>query len=301
MLVIVAVAAAAVYYPIAVRAIRRATWEGRVSKGMALARQREEAKEDAYDARFSGVNSDRGPGVALSFDDWEVDGWHRFFTRHDIRRLNARVTFYISHPYRLTEQQFAKLKELEALGHEIGYHGYKHRFASRYVQNSGTEKYLADEIEPGMRILEEHGFEPRTFAYPGGLRAPEVDKVLLERFSIVRGTSYIAPEEEAPARKHYCTISADERGKRMVWAYNIDVPLNAGAMSYVLSRVELASKRRRIAVLYGHNITDDKGYWGTVDESDPRYECTQWHEDVKAILEFAHDRGMRFYTMAELE
>jgi len=134
-------------------------------------RAEEERKEQEYDARYAGARSDRGFGIALSFDDKDgIRGWHRFFTQDEVQQLRAKVTFFVNNPDRLTPKVIDQLKELQALGHEIGCHGFRHVDALRYVQEYGIEAYIAREVKPAIEVMAKEGFHANTFAYGGGVQ-----------------------------------------------------------------------------------------------------------------------------------
>ncbi|MHC4592660.1 MAG: DUF2334 domain-containing protein [Planctomycetota bacterium] len=295
-----AIAAAIIHLPSTIERTRK-TKRLRHERAVRMQRRIEkEQEEDAYDAAHQNEASDRPMGIALSFDDREpIACWHKFFTRADVQCYSPRVTFFVWGPDLLTDDELSKLRELQALGHEIACHGLRHRPAPKYIKEHGLERYLKNEIEPAIEIMERQGFGPvRCFAYPGGARDPAIDDALLGYFSIVRGTLKCSEEERNTRRKYWYTISPNDRGKKFLWADTLDELLRISPQ-HIKNHIELAESRGRILLLYGHDITNDLAYYREGD--DPRHYVTVWHEDLKAILEFAHKRGMRFYTMSELE
>lgn len=128
-------------------------------------------------------------GLSLGFDDFSIDAW--FGLREILLAHDARVTFFVSNFGELTSEERFMLHELAADGHAIEAHGMGHRNAPQYAETYGLSTYLADEIDPMLKLMEADGFAPTTFAYPYGDRTNELDEALLERFSLVRSLSYL--------------------------------------------------------------------------------------------------------------
>jgi peptidoglycan/xylan/chitin deacetylase (PgdA/CDA1 family) len=123
------------------------------------------------------------PAVFLSFDDLWVDEWYATFAESRIK-----VTFYPATIGNLAEDGWKKLKALEDAGHTIGFHGLNHLRAGVEVTARGPERFLADEIMPGLRLFEEHGMRwPLHYSYPYGNRTAQSDDVLLDIFRTLRG------------------------------------------------------------------------------------------------------------------
>ncbi len=132
-----------------------------------------------------------GPGIALAFDDWYVDDWAA--QRDLLTGAGARVTFFIALYGEYTPAHRAELAELAADGHDIEYHSTHHEAAPAYVARHGMDAYLADEIDPALAAMRADGYDPVVFAYPAGLRTPELDAVLLQRFRALRATTRQCP------------------------------------------------------------------------------------------------------------
>lgn len=138
----------------------RARWE-QTKQDLRISLREQERREDEYYADHPPAMSERQFGLALSFDDRDVDGWYAFFTRQDIRELSdVRVTFYVTQPDRLTAKEIGELKVLESMGHQIGCHGLRHVSARGYVNKHGVQAYLRDEVAPAVQALVGHGFAP---------------------------------------------------------------------------------------------------------------------------------------------
>jgi len=132
-----------------------------------------------------------GPALALSFDDWFVDLWYA--QRDLFAAYDARVTFFVALYRYYDADTRAQLKQLAADGHDIEYHGTFHQSAPGYVEEHGMDAYVAQEIDPALAEMRADGFDPVVFAYPAGLRTPELDARMLEMFSLVRATTLHCP------------------------------------------------------------------------------------------------------------
>ncbi len=128
-------------------------------------------------------------GVAISFDDkMNIMSWNEsipFLSEHEIV-----ATFYVDRWHQLTDEEISILLELQNLGHEIGIHTMNHSNYYDFKEDGGTaEDYLNIEVLPAITIAEELGFEISTFSYPHGARDAEIDEILLDYFTVLRGIS----------------------------------------------------------------------------------------------------------------
>ena len=130
-------------------------------------------------------------GLALSFDGHFAAGWHAMRPMFD--RYGAKVTFFISSFYVLTESEVGQLRELEGDGHAIEYHSTNHLDAEEFAASKGIDRYLAEEIFPDLDRMHEAGFTPVSFAYPFGTRTAAIDGALLQHFRLLRAIRYTCP------------------------------------------------------------------------------------------------------------
>jgi peptidoglycan/xylan/chitin deacetylase (PgdA/CDA1 family) len=136
------------------------------------------------------------PGLALSFDDTSVDAWLQ--TEPLLAEYGARVTFFVSRYFALTDGQRAELHQLAAAGHAIEPHSVLHLRAPQYVEDHGLAAYLADEAQPSIDALVADGYPITTYAYPFGARTDETDGALLERVQLVRSVAFTFEGEGGP-------------------------------------------------------------------------------------------------------
>ena len=137
---------------------------------------------------FSSNPADRRGGVALTFDDSDVDDW--FDARDLFLEYGAHVTFFVTRADRLSETRLDKLRTLEADGHAIESHGHRHLDATEVVAEYGLSAWVKDEMVAGLRDLEAAGFQPTAFAYPFGYRSRRTDAEALRHVGYVRSISW---------------------------------------------------------------------------------------------------------------
>lgn len=127
------------------------------------------------------------PAMLLCFDDCYIDEWYnhlQFFDDH-----NMKLTFYVANiaGIRLKDHGWDKLREIQARGHTIGYHGMNHLRAGTIVAEEGCEVFMAREIWTGLNILKEEGFDNiQHYCYPQGNRTEASDRCLWKVFRTLR-------------------------------------------------------------------------------------------------------------------
>ena len=130
-------------------------------------------------------------GLAFSFDDHDIAGWHPLIPL--FARYGARVTFNISEFHQLTDEELVMLKDLQDAGHAIEYHSTNHLNAADLTSELGGDGYLAQDIEPDLALMRAAGYDPKAFAYPFGARSKGSDQALLGEFAILRASSFNCP------------------------------------------------------------------------------------------------------------
>jgi polysaccharide deacetylase len=137
------------------------------------------------------VDGSDGAGLALAFDDHDLDGWHAL--RPMFQRYHARLTFFISCYDSFDAPTKKQLRDLVADGHDIEYHSTKHRDAREFAEEHGVDAYMSQEIEPDLALMRADGFVPRVFAYPFGARNADTDDRLLGEFRVIRAIKSSCP------------------------------------------------------------------------------------------------------------
>ena len=121
------------------------------------------------------------PGaIALTLDDYSIDNWYSYINVLD--SLGVKATFYISNYKVLTGKQKDKLHDIQKRGHEIAFHSTNHVNFVKYADSAGWNKLIKKEIADGLRMMNNDGFYPTTFAYPYGQHNDKLDKLLLKHF-----------------------------------------------------------------------------------------------------------------------
>jgi peptidoglycan/xylan/chitin deacetylase (PgdA/CDA1 family) len=136
------------------------------------------------------------PGLALSFDDNFVDSWVGL--EPTLERYHARVTFFISRYFSMSDEEHAGLHVLADAGHDIEAHSVRHFRAPDYVDNYGIDAYLHDDLDPSIEALRAEGFEVNAFAYPFGARTGELDRAIAKRVPVIRSVAFSYEGVESP-------------------------------------------------------------------------------------------------------
>jgi peptidoglycan/xylan/chitin deacetylase (PgdA/CDA1 family) len=124
--------------------------------------------------------------IALAIDDNAIDDWYAL--RPLLAAYHVHVTFFVSRWYEQGPQQIDELMQLAADGNELEPHTVNHLRPVEYVAAHGLDAWLADEVDPSIQVMRDHGLEPKFFAYPFGERTDAMDEALLGRVSAVRAT-----------------------------------------------------------------------------------------------------------------
>lgn len=145
---------------------------------------------DAVTFRDLARDGAKRPGIALTFDDTEVDAWFEF--REVFARYDAHATFFVTRYHEWSDEARAKLHVLFDEGHSIEAHGVNHVNVCLYFEihelathDLGT--YIAEEVMPSVEVLEADGFTPHAFAFPGGIEGNEIVDALVPQVEITRG------------------------------------------------------------------------------------------------------------------
>lgn len=219
----------------------------------------------------------KGPGVAITFDDYAVDSWHD--ARQMFKEHNATATFFISNSYYLTETHYQKLRELQDDGHEMGSHTLHHKGikGDYYNDPSLTEEYLDEEIIPSIKSLENHGLEISSFAHPYGRYTEEYNEKLLQYFLFVRATTYSFSN---PFYSRNNTTG-------LIFGVGMDNTYN-NSIAEIREGMIRARDNNEVLILYGHIIADDGWDYQTPSAK------------LEEILTSVEELGLEFYTISEL-
>lgn len=220
----------------------------------------------------------KGGGIILSFDDYHISEW--FEADLLLKKYHWRATFNISNLPSLSHNDYEKLRILQANGHEIALHGHAHLDAVKFIKEEKIEKYLETEILNALSILNENGLKVNSFAYPFGEREKEIDKTLLNYFDILRGTTY--GKKPPSIQQNYAN------GTRVVFGLGIDKHYG-NDINYILEILNYVKKKNKIAIFYGHHISQDY---------DKEYNTN--YEMLLKICQYVQDNKIKFMTMKDL-
>ncbi len=215
-------------------------------------------------------------GVALSFDDSiNLGDWNDtrdFFLDH-----NITATFFIDRWGQHSEEQLDIIHELHEDGHEIGFHSKSHKKFSDYIMGNETpESYYEDQILQGYALMNEAGYNGTSFAYPHGSRNAEIDALILQKLSVLRGT-----RGNVNGVQPWLTTCEDGSVFR---ALSLDVLTTQPELIFDVLPVH--EKNQQTLLLYGHGIGSH------ADDLDLN--------ELKRIVEVMDEHNIPWLSMSEL-
>ena len=139
-------------------------------------------------------------------------------------------------------------------------------------------------------MMEEEGFHVKNFAYPYGAGNRELDNELLKYFDTVRYTFDPGKNEKiSNIRSIYIQNNKTSvREQRVLHAVGIDNAYEYD-LTEIFQGIDHAYNSNQLIILYAHGISDKPDNYGTNPEK------------LRAIIQYAYDRGMKFYTVSDLE
>jgi peptidoglycan/xylan/chitin deacetylase (PgdA/CDA1 family) len=235
------------------------------------------------------VKSLTAPGVVLTFDDHSVADWVKILPI--FKKYGAHVTFFIDHWDTLSSKQIAGLKELQAAGHAIGCHGMRHRRAVTYSREHSMEKYMADEITPAVRLMNDAGFNPTCFAYPCSSNNKETDRALLGIFRHLRTGCGKGDTPLAGLDKIFVPVDEIKASDCLIGTSVQPHSVDDSIIDEVAEAFKRAKENNEILVFYAHDIREK-------DTPGPHNYITP--DALETILESAKASDLRFYTFDDL-
>lgn len=101
--------------------------------------------------------------VYITFDDGPCKSTPELL--EVLKKLNVKVTFFVTAQYGSDEEIVEWLKQIKAEGHAIGVHSFSHRYKEIY---SSVKSYLKDFKKMDDLIVRATGEHARMFRFPGG-------------------------------------------------------------------------------------------------------------------------------------
>jgi len=219
-------------------------------------------------------------GVILSFDDAYVDEWYE--ADQALKKYSWKATFNVCRIDSIGMPQIKKLLQMQKNGHEIAGHGYHHYNAVKFVQEYGINQYMNQEINPMITSLKKQSFQTTSFAYPYGERSEALDKVLSNKFRIIRGRAFGG---EVPEKQ-----DSYFNNSKIVFAFDIDNSHIHFSIPYLLELLDYAKKNNKILILCGHK---------PVKEITENYQTKI--ETLEFICKYMKLNHLKFYTLSDLD
>jgi hypothetical protein len=146
------------------------------------------AREDLPVIRYDEIATATKGGLAFAIDDNAIDDWYAL--RPLFAEYGAHITFFVSRWDQQPQAQIDELLQLAADGHELEPHTVNHVHTLDYIRDHGLDAWLADEVDPSIDVMRQHGLSPAFFAYPFGERDDATDSALLERVGAIRASGH---------------------------------------------------------------------------------------------------------------
>lgn len=250
------------------------------------------------------------PGIALTFDDgYRVNHWYDYGLgkksgyKDIFGYFDVKATFNINafHEFEdgreLNQAEIDRMLEIQANGHEIAHHGYKHKNAVEYVEKYGGQRWIDEEILPLFQWMKDkkssingEGFkEAISFIYPGSKYNNETNRLLQKYFKVFRAAS-----------EKNNLVGFESTG----FCPSICIDVNYFPyVSHVKKILKYVKRSNQNIVLMCHSILPENVEWnsfnwGKDSEKDSKYRITP--DDLNTIIKEAKKIGLEFYTLSEI-
>jgi peptidoglycan/xylan/chitin deacetylase (PgdA/CDA1 family) len=210
-----------------------------------------------------------------------IEDWYS--ARDLLNRYGAKATFFINNFDQIPPEALPMVAALQSDGHEIACHGYRHIDAVAYVNGHSPEEYVNVEILPAINIMNNYGYYPTSFAYPGGSRDSTTDAILLGHFKVLRGVGNIgSPLGVAGTDLFYYKFN----GEKVVYGAWTD---NGGyTTEQFIMGLQRAKQNDEVLVTFGHMIRETSDQYATRPSK------------LEAILQYAKNNNIKYYKMSDL-
>ncbi|WP_460561030.1 polysaccharide deacetylase family protein [Ferruginibacter profundus] len=217
------------------------------------------------------------PGVVLTFDDDRVDNWFEYLPLMD--SLGVKATFYICKYNRFTADQKRKLGIIKSHGHEIAFHTTNHYNMEDYVYKSrhSIDDLMRCEVEAGLKLMNQDGFYPTTFAYPYGAHNAVFDKMLMRYFKSVRALN---------GTQDFSKSVVPTQHNDLLYGLGIDKSSKRSDPD-IINLLQSAKNNSACVVFVVHDINTPSKF------------STTLHRLMK-IFAFAKENKLRYYTVSEI-
>jgi peptidoglycan/xylan/chitin deacetylase (PgdA/CDA1 family) len=237
--------------------------------------------------------SEKG-GIAISFDDHFINEWYNL--RPLFQKYGAKVTFFVTAPDSLTLDEIKKLNRLRQDGHEIGFHGTVHGRSTEMMKVSGPQIYVDTELAPGLQHLRAAGFNPTSYAHPGGNHNERVDSALY-------ANGFVILRDVAIANRKFRGIPLYSFAPKVMNAifYSFNKETNVDALLIdsdcevsdheMADAIKKAKETDTALMLFSH-----EPLYGAPKNGEYGFDVAF----LEKILKEAQGQKLKFYTMSEL-
>ena len=227
--------------------------------------------------KFEKTGAMQEPGIVLTFDDDKVDNWYNYLPLLD--SAGAKVTFYICKYNRFTKEQKRKLAVIQSHGHEIAFHSTNHYNMEEYVyKNKHTiDDLMRCEIEAGLKLMNNDGFYPVTFAYPYGAHNGLFDKMLMRYFKSVRALN---------GTQDFSKSIVPNTKNNLLFGLGIDKSSKRSEAD-IINVLQSAKNNNACVVLVAHEINTASKFSITL----PR---------LKKIMEYVKANHLKYFSASEI-
>lgn len=244
------------------------------------------------------------PGIAFSFDDsFRVNQWYKY-GKEMLGYYDVKVTFNINAFHHFegqrehTQEEIDLLLELQANGHEIAHHGYKHQNANQYSIEHGLSNWIEDEIKPLFHWMENQAHSKTnekfkqtvSFALPYSEYTEEHIKELIPKYyKIVRGHLFednLIPFNYTGFAPSICVDSKFLKD-----------------IKYIKKIMKMAKKTGNNLIFMCHSIIPEEINWMDFGLGEDAMEAGEWRispNTLQAIIQEAKKIDMEFYTTSEI-
>jgi peptidoglycan/xylan/chitin deacetylase (PgdA/CDA1 family) len=244
------------------------------------------------------------PGIVFSFDDsFRIHDWDKYgkglFGYYDVKvTFNINAFHHFEDQREHNQNEIDLLLDLQANGHEIAHHSFKHNKAADYSNDFGLSRWIEDEIISLVKWMDNQSHsetgerfkEPISFAFPHFVYNDENILGLIPKyFKIVRGFK----------RKDNLT-SFNHTG--FAPSISLDGYYSCN-LHYLKKIMKMAKKSGKNLIITAHSILPEEFKWedfGWGQESEKAGECRTSPQVIQSIIEEARKNDLVFYTTADI-
>lgn len=222
------------------------------------------------------------PGVCLTFDDLYVDNW--LAAAPIFAQYEARVTFCVARLHQASPAQLDGLRQLQDMGHEIGFHSRTHPKLRPYLARHGAEHWLTHEIDAGVAEHRAAGFPATSFASPYHASSRETRIGTGKRFEINRLDGPRGVGAGMLRERVYRRLGR-HRSVHNVGSIDFAHPVQGG-WDWLGQILDTVAEVQGIGVFTGHDIRDGagRGFYSRPEE-------------IARLCKEVLARGLAFHTL----